>query len=215
MADVKTVRHDMRQLTRSTYARGVKILQKRDPVLGKVVSEYGVPPMWEREPGFPTLLRIMLEQQVSLASAKAVFDKTAAASNRLDPGQFLQFSDASLKRFGFSRQKIGYGRNIAEALRRGELRLEQLGRMSTLSVREELMKIKGIGSWTADIYILMALGRQDAWPSGDLALATGVQELKCLRSRPSPEKLEILSRRWIPWRSVAARIIWHYYLNHR
>ncbi len=214
-ADVGTPDADRSILTESSYAKGLKILRKRDPDLRKVIAEHGNPPMWDREPGFPALLRIMLEQQVSLASAKAAYDKTVAASPRLDPRQFLTFSDSTLKGFGFSRQKTGYGRNIAEAILSGNLRLDRFVTMGTPAIREELMKIKGIGSWSADIYILMALRRRDAWPSGDLALAAGIQELKRLPRRPSPEKLEHLSLSWRPWRSIAARIIWHYYLNNR
>jgi DNA-3-methyladenine glycosylase II len=204
---------DFRSLTETSYSEGLKFLQRHDRDLARILLKHGTPPMWKRKPGFSTLLQIILEQQVSLASAKAAHRKVYKAANRLDPVHFLRFSDSELKGFGFSRQKISYGRNLARAIVSCELRLKSLQRMGTTAIREELMKIKGIGLWTADIYILMALLRQDTWPGGDLALAIGVQKLKGLRSRPSAEKLERISRKWRPWRSVAARIIWQYYLN--
>ena len=204
---------DLKRLTRSSYTSGLKYLRRKDRDLARIIAKHGNPPMWVRRPGFPTLLWIILEQQVSLASARAAFNKLLNASKPLSPSHFLTFNDSVLKRFGFSRQKTAYGRNVARAIISGELRLHKFGQMNTQAIREELMKIKGIGIWTADIYILMALRRQDVWPSGDLALAVGVQKLRRMRNRPSPMQLERMSLKWQPWRSVAARIVWHYYLN--
>jgi DNA-3-methyladenine glycosylase II len=169
--------------------------------------------MWAREPGFATLLYIILGQQVSLASADAAYDRLSEEVSPLTPDRFLKLSDATLKIIGFSRQKTAYGRNLARAIVRGNLSLHQLSMVKDSVVRSELTKIKGIGPWTADIYLLMALRRRDVWPTGDLALASAVQRIKRLRSRPTPEELETLSANWKPWRAVAARLLWHYYLS--
>ncbi len=169
--------------------------------------------MWEREPGFPTLLRIILEQQVSLASAKAAFDKLLRVASPLTPEKFLQIGDADLKVAGFSRQKTGYGRNLARAIVSGSLDLHKLESLHDDDARTELVKIKGIGRWTADIYLLMAMRRPDVFPSGDMALAAALKRVFGLRSLPKPERLEAMSAAWRPWRAVAARLLWHYYLS--
>jgi DNA-3-methyladenine glycosylase II len=169
--------------------------------------------MWSREPGFPTLIHIILEQQVSLASAKAAHDRLLAAASPLTPQRFLELDDARLKLIGFSRQKTAYGRHLAQSIVSGRLSLESLGALDDDAVKSELMKVKGIGSWTADIYLLMALGRRDAYPSGDLALAVAAREAKRLDARPTAQELEAVGEPWRPWRAVAARLLWHYYLN--
>ncbi len=169
--------------------------------------------MWAREPGFSTLLHIILEQQVSLASARAAHTRLIDLASPLTPQRFLELDDVALKAAGFSRQKTGYGRNLARAIVEGSLDLDALGSMDDAAVRSELVKIKGIGRWTADIYLLMVLRRPDIWPVGDLALAVAAQKVKRLRSRPAPERLDGISVQWKPWRAVAARILWHYYLS--
>jgi DNA-3-methyladenine glycosylase II len=193
--------------------RAVRLLARRDPDLGHVVRRFGAPPMWAREAGFSTLLHIILEQQVSLASARAAHNKLLAAASPLTPQCFLDLDDATLKAVGFSRQKTGYGRHLAQWLVEGKLDLHALHTMSDDDVRSELIRIKGIGQWTADVYLLMVLRRPDIWPTGDLALAVAAQSVKRLKSRPSPQMLEQLGRAWRPWRAVAARILWHHYLS--
>jgi DNA-3-methyladenine glycosylase II len=169
--------------------------------------------MWAREPGFPTLIHIILEQQVSLASARAAYDRLLAAASPLTPDRFLELDDAQLKRIGFSRQKTAYGRELAGAILGGRLDLAGLETLDDADVRSELTGIKGIGPWTADIYLLMALRRPDVWPSGDLALASAAQRVKRLAARPTPDELDTLGADWAPWRAVAARLLWHYYLS--
>jgi DNA-3-methyladenine glycosylase II len=169
--------------------------------------------MWAREPGFPTLVHVILEQQVSLASAKAAFDRLRQAVPILTPAEFLKLDADTLKQVGFSRQKTRYCRILAHAITDGSLHLEWLEGMDDNRVRAELLKITGIGRWTADIYLLMALRRPDVWPTGDLALRAAVQRVKRLQSRPTSEELEALSELWKPWRAVAARIFWHHYLS--
>jgi DNA-3-methyladenine glycosylase II len=122
-------------------------------------------------------------------------------------------SDAELKAVGFSRQKAAYGRGLAHTLLDGRLDLSSLANLDDAAAKSRLMAVKGIGSWTADIYLLMVLRRPDTWPSGDLALASALQRVKRLRSQPTPERLERAGRSWKPWRAVAARILWHYYLS--
>ncbi len=199
----------------SAHAKAVQELTKRDKDLATVVKRYGTPPLWVREPGFPSLIYIILEQQVSLASAKAAFDRLNGAARPLTPGRFLKLSDAELKSIGFSRQKTRYARLLAMEIQKRRLDLRAMHALPDDAARERLLALKGIGPWTADIYLLSALRRPDIWPVGDLALATAVQEVKRLRKRPSPERLEKMSAPWRPWRAVAARLFWHHYLSKR
>src|SRR5215470_3180790 len=202
-------------LSEEAFSEGVSFLTGRDEHLAEVVASYGQPPLWVREPGFPTLVYIILEQQVSLASAKAAFDRLKAATNPLTPKRFLKLTNAELLRIGFSRQKTLYTRLLADSLARRYFDLRDLHHLHDDAARKMLIAFKGIGGWTADIYLLSALRRPDIWPVGDLALATGVQEVKRLRKRPSPNHLEKLSQPWRPWRAVAARLFWHAYLCKR
>ena len=202
-------------LNENIFAQGVRLLADRDAHLAEVVEKYGQPPLWIREPGFPTLVYIILEQQVSLASAKAAFDRLNAALRPLSPRGFLKLTDAELLRIGFSRQKTLYARLLADSLARRHFDLRYLHDLHDDTARKMLIALKGIGRWTADIYLLSALRRPDIWPVGDLALATAVQEVKRLRKRPSPEHLEKLSHPWRPYRAVAARLFWHAYLSKR
>ncbi len=202
-----------RSLTAASFRRGVSYLSKTDQDLARVVSELGAPPLWSRKPGFPTLVLIILEQQVSLASARAAFDRLQKAAGPLSPRRFLAFDDRQLKPIGFSRQKSRYCRELAAAIIRGGLDLEKLQDSEDSLARTRLMEMKGIGRWTADIYLMMALLRPDVWPSGDLALAAATQEVKGLPSRPGPEELDEIARPWRPWRAIAARILWHHYLS--
>jgi DNA-3-methyladenine glycosylase II len=202
-------------LNEDAFSQGVSLLAERDEHLANVVKTYGQPPLWVREPGFPTLVYIILEQQVSLASAKAAFDRLQAAVKPLTPKGFLKLNDGELLRIGFSRQKTLYTRLLAESLARRHFDLRYLHDLPDDSAHKMLIAFKGIGRWTADIYLLSALRRPDIWPIGDLALATAVREVKGLRKRPSPERLEALSAPWRPWRAVAARLFWHAYLCKR
>jgi DNA-3-methyladenine glycosylase II len=206
---------DLGPLNKRTLAQAVSHLAGLDSDLCKIAAELGPPPLWERQPGFQTLIHIILEQQVSLSSARAAFDRLLAVVAPLTPERFLLLNDAELKAVGFSRQKTSYGRCLAEALIRRDLDIDALNAMDDETVRSELMKIKGIGQWTSDIYLLMALLRPDVWPRGDLALAVAVRQVKRLGQKPTEEELSLISSEWQPWRSVAARLLWHYYLSCR
>ncbi|QDL11126.1 DNA-3-methyladenine glycosylase 2 family protein [Brasilonema octagenarum UFV-E1] len=200
-------------LTQETLARALMELASRDNDFAHVLETLGSPPMWNRIAGFPTLVRIILEQQVSLASAKAIYERLCAMVVRLTPENFLTLDDVQLKAIGLSRQKTVYTRALANAIVNGELDLVKLETMEETIIRTELKRIKGIGDWTVDIYLLMALQRPDVFPKGDLALAIALQKLKNLSVRPTPEQLEAIADNWRPWRAIAARILWHYYLN--
>jgi DNA-3-methyladenine glycosylase II len=202
-------------LTHASLAIAVVELAARDEDLAGIVGRYGPPPLWDRPPGFPTLLHIILEQQVSLASAKAAFERLTVAADPLTPERFLALTDTDLLLIGFSRQKARYGRALASAVRSGSLDLEGLVDGDDDDVRRALVAIPGIGSWTSTIYLLMVLGRPDVWPFGDIALAQAVMEVKGLDRRPSVAELGQIGEAWRPWRSVAARHLWHDYLSRR
>jgi len=203
------------RLSKEFFAQAVFELAQRDPDLALVLEKYGSPPLWVREPGFPTLVYIILEQQVSLASARALYQRLQEAVRPFTPTHFLKLTETEMRQLGFSRQKVHYTRLLADAIKRRQFDLQALHDLHDDHAREKLIALKGIGRWTADIYLLSALRRPDIWPIGDLALATAVQEVKRLRRRPSPDKLEKMSAPWRPWRAVAARLFWHAYLSKR
>ena len=200
-------------MTKKTFARALQHLCNNDPDLAHILTIPDPPVFWTRKPGFSSLIHIILEQQVSLASARASFDRLREAISPLTPDLFLELNDARLKSFGFSRQKAAYARNLAKAIVDGQLNLPGLDTMADKAVRAELIKIKGIGPWTANIYLLTVLRRPDIWPREDLALAVAAQKLKRLKARPTPQELENLSMVWKPWRAVAARRLLDYYRN--
>ena len=202
-------------LNAASLALAVEDLAARDPDLADIVARLGSPPLWDRQPGFPTLLHIVLEQQVSLASARAAFDRLRVVAEPLTPTRFLELSDTDLLAIGFSRQKARYGRALAAAVDSGALDLDGLDRLDDDDVQRALQAVPGIGPWTSTIYLLMALGRPDVWPVGDIALAVSVGEVKGLGSRPDAATMAELGEVWRPLRSVAARLLWHDYLARR
>jgi DNA-3-methyladenine glycosylase II len=201
-------------LTRKSLTLACEELSERDPILGRSYKLYGKPPMWSREPGFATLLQIILEQQVSLASAKACFDRLVARVGVVTPETLLNSTDVELRVDGFSRQKTTYARYLAESLVNKDIDLDVLHMMDDIGVGNELMRMKGIGRWTADIYLLMALRRPDIMPKGDIALHTAWHKLSG-DARPSADEFLVIAERWRPFRSVAARMLWHFYLSER
>ena len=202
-------------LTPTTLPNALADLTGRDPRLARLLADYGPPPLWARDPGFPTLVHIILEQQVSLASARAAYDKLVAIASPLTPDRFLELDDAELRIAGFSRQKTRYGRELAAAIASGRLDLDRINALDDEAARDALTRVKGIGRWTADIYLLLALRRPDIWPAGDLALAMAVQRAMGLTAAPAPPEMEAIAEAWRPWRAVAARLLWHYYLSNR
>jgi len=202
-------------LTSTRLLRGVKELITRDRDLARVVQRFGPPPLWARRPGFAALVRIILEQQVSLASARAAYSRLKAAAGRVTPHRIAKISDAQLRRYGLTRQKASYCKNLANCIVDRNLTLSHLLQLDDHEGRSRLLQVPGIGPWTADIYLLMVLRRPDVWPCGDLALAKAVQQVKRLHSCPTQEELQRIARAWAPWRAVAARILWHFYLSNK
>jgi DNA-3-methyladenine glycosylase II len=190
-------------------------LAKRDKDLSAVLHTYGPPPMWARKPGFSTLIQIILEQQVSLASAASMFRRLSQNISPFEPDRVLELGEAHLKMLGLTRQKTAYCIHLSECINANSLNLRALARMNDEDARAALMQVKGIGSWSADIYLLMVLRRPDVWPARDLALATAASSLKKLTRRPTPEDLFKMAEQWRPFRSVAARMLWQYYLAQR
>ena len=204
----------MRLIDETNLPRIAKKLGRQDEHLQIVIRKYGPPPLWAREPGFATLLQIILEQQVSLASAKACYNKLEKRVGKITPSNVLKSTDQHLKSDGFSRQKTAYARHLAEALVNKHIDLDVLHTLRDDAVRTELIKLKGIGQWTSDIYLLMAMGRPDVMPKGDIALHSAWHKLSGEPKPHADEFLEI-AERWRPYRSVAARMLWHFYLSER
>ena len=199
------------RLTSQSLAAGAEALAARDRHLGLIYDTHGVPPMWARRPGFATLLRIVLEQQVSLISARAMFVRLKANINPFIPETFIDRGEAYLRSLGVTRQKAHYAIQVAESFSHGHLKL--ISRLSDEDAHARLTSIKGVGPWTANIYLLMALRRQDIWPDGDIALASAAMRIRKMKQRPSFVELSRIADRWRPYRSVAARMLWQYYLG--
>ncbi|MEO8138093.1 MAG: DNA-3-methyladenine glycosylase 2 family protein [Gemmatimonadota bacterium] len=204
-----------RQLTNAALGIGTDVLCRRDPDLAAIVRRFGAPPLWGRRPGFQTLVRIILEQQVSLAAARTMYLRLMRRVGQISPASIEQLGISGLRGLGLTGQKAGYCHELAARLGAGELDLPSITRAPDHVGRQILLGIRGIGPWTADIYYLMALRRPDVWPHGDLALASVVASIKGMRSRPDAARLTRLAEQWSPWRSVAARILWHHYLSSR
>jgi len=166
--------------------------------------------MWGRQPGFRTLLRIILEQQVSLVSARSMFERLRSNIDPFEPQTFIECGEPYLRSLGMTRQKAHYAIQVAQAFTNGDLK--SISRLNDEEVHATLTRIKGVGTWTANIYLLMALKRPDIWPDGDIALATAVKKLRKLDDRPSFVELAKMAEHWRPYRSVAARMLWQYYL---
>lgn len=201
------------RLDEAQMALGVAELAAGDPDLAALAARYGSPPLWLREPGFPTLLHLILEQQISVAAARAMFERLKATLAPITPEGFLTLDDETLRACGFSRQKQRYARALAQDLAAGALDLDALHTMDDNAAHARLVALHGIGRWTANVYLLMALGRPDAWPAGDLALLVALQRVKQLPARPAEREAEALAEPWRPWRAVAARLLWCEYLD--
>jgi len=200
-------------LTQKSLALAARELAARDKTLAGILATYGNPPLWRRATGFQTLVHIILEQQVSLKSAKSMLVRLEGAIEPFTPLRFIELGDGYLRGLGVTRQKSAYLLHLADSILNGELSFTTLARMSDDEARLVLTRVKGIGLWSAGVYLLMAMRRADIWPAGDLALAVAMQDLKGLARRPGPEELERLAEQWRPHRAVAARMLWQYYLG--
>jgi len=200
-------------LNKRRHLAAVDELVRRDADLAVIVQRFGVPAFWSRPPGFATLVYIVLEQQVSLASARATFDRLAARLADFAPDAYLTLTDEALRACGVSRQKARYTRLIARAIIDGVLPIDRLGRYGDARVRNLLTAITGVGDWTADIYLMAALRRPDLWPVGDLAMVNAIREIKGSVVGADRRALLELGERYRPYRSVAAQLYWHHYLS--
>jgi DNA-3-methyladenine glycosylase II len=193
------------------WRRGLVALRDSDPAIARVLQEAGPPPLLLREHGFGTLLRAIVAQQVSAASARAIWAKVEAAVTPLTPEGFLALGETGVRALGFSRQKIDYGLGLARMIVEGRLDLRRLSKLDDEAAIAELVSIKGIGRWTAEVYLLFALGRPDIWPALDIALMTAAGKLRGLEGRPTPKEATAIAEAWRPHRSTAAILCWHDY----
>lgn len=203
----------IKPLNKRSLALAAGRLARSDKGLARLLRDDGVPPLWDRSPGFTTLVQIILEQQVSLVSAAAMFRRLVEQIVPFTPDRFFELGEPCLRSLGVTRQKASYCIHLALAIEEKRLDLEALNGMEDEDVADALMTLKGIGPWTASIYLLMAMGRPDVWPPGDIALAAGIKRLKRLRELPSRERQLAFAEKWRPWRSVAARMLWQRYLK--
>jgi DNA-3-methyladenine glycosylase II len=178
----------------------------------QIINEYGYAPCWSRKPTFSTLIHIILEQQVSLASAKAAFDKLQSYVSTISPENILRLSDEEMKACYFSRQKTIYARCLSEAVLSGSLDLESLVYKDDDTIRLALTKIKGIGNWTVDVFLMMCLHSPDIFPFGDIALVNSLKHIKQLPLHTTKETLVSVTASWKPYRTIAAYLLWHAYI---
>jgi DNA-3-methyladenine glycosylase II len=200
-------------LDETSFAAAAAQLCEADDRLAAIVERHGLPTFWAREPGLPTLVLLILEQQVSLASASAAYDRLVGRLGELTVAGILASTDEELRADGFSRQKARYVRALASALEDGSLDLDAVASLDDDGVRHALVALPGIGPWTAEVYLLSALRRPDTWPVGDIALQEAARRALGLEARPSPDELAEIGEAWRPHRASAARLLWHLYLS--
>jgi len=178
----------------------------------KIKDQYGIPPNWQRPQGFISLSKIILEQQVSLASAEAHFKKLSSYVKEFSPKEILKLSDEEMKTCQISRQKAKYLRELSTSIINKDLIFDELSKLSVNDVRKKLTSIKGIGNWTTDIYLMFCLQSKDIFPLGDIALINTIKELTKVKAHSGIVRL---TQRWKPYRSLAAYFLWYYYLKKR
>lgn len=215
LAETQSFTRIPRSLTYESLSRGAQALAGMDGDLGSILNRLGEPPLWARRPGFPALVRIILEQQVSLAAARTMYRRLYNHLGCMTAEGVYTLQVAGLRRLGLTRQKAGYCYGLAARILGGGIDLAAMARSPDNVGRSTLLAVPGLGPWSVDIYYLMALRRPDVWPQGDLALAAALNEVKRLRCLPTREEQEDLTSGWAPWRSVAARILWAHYLAAR
>jgi DNA-3-methyladenine glycosylase II len=190
-------------------------LSRKDKELKAIIKQHGYPPMWVRPATFQSLILFILEQQVSLASAYAAFKKLKQRIGFVTPSKILALNDTELRACYFSRQKIVYARELATAVKNKQLNLSKLTGKHEDDIRHELKKIKGIGDWTVDVYLMHALQRTDLFPLGDIALVNSLKEVKQLPRHTTKEEMLAIAEHWRPYRTIASMILWHAYIQKR
>lgn len=203
----------IQQFDRSNYQTICDQLASSDPELQKIIDTHGYPPFWSRPNSFESLVHIILEQQVSLASALSALNKLKERVQELTPARILLLTDEEMRTSYVSRQKSSYIRYLAEALLSGQLKLEELPHLPDEAVRAQLVALKGIGNWTADVYLMFALQRADIFPIGDLAAVNALERVKQLPANITQEEMLQITEQWQPYRTLAAMLLWHYYLS--
>ena len=188
-------------------------LASRDPDLATIIKGYGYPPLWSRLNTFETLVHIILEQQVSLASALSALNKLKDRVQELTPARLLLLTDEEMKACYCSRQKTSYIKNLAEALVSGQLDLKSLEDLPDEQVRSKLVALKGIGNWTADVYLMFVLQHADVFPIGDLAAVNALKRVKQLPPKTTREEILQVAEAWQPYRTIATMLLWHFYLS--
>lgn len=211
----KAIQSGQSLLDDAELSRVVQTLARMEPRFSGIVRRYGMPPLWPREPGFATLALLMLEQQVSLAQARTIFQRVVAAAGEMTPQAVRSLGIDGLRAIGVTRQKSAYLHALAEVLVEGDFDLQALHTLADDVAARQLDALRGVGQWTAQCYLVFALRRPDAFPAADLALMESTRSLWRLRARPSPEALLKRAEAWRPWRAVAARLLWHHYLSER
>ena len=200
-----------RKIPDESLRPALEALSLRDPDVAQAFKECGLPPVRSQEPGFDGLIRMIISQQVSVQSARAILERLLGQVGDITPENILALDDEGMKAAGLSRPKQRYARGLAADVLEGRLNLGQLPDLSDDEVIEQLIQVKGIGRWTCEVYLLFALQRQDVMPAADLALQEGMKILKGLSARPDPKEMYGLSETWRPYRSAAARFLWHFY----
>ena len=192
---------------------GVLHIIDRDPDFRQAIDVITPIPSRMRPAGFKPLVKIIVEQQVSIASANAIWGRLEKAITPFKPETLLSFSETRLRDLGLSKQKAVYCRALATSISEGVLSLTSLEQLDDLVAMDHLTQVKGIGRWTAEIYLIACLKRQDIWPAGDVALKVALQHLKKLDTRPSVQEMDLYAEKWRPYRTLAARILWRYYAD--
>jgi DNA-3-methyladenine glycosylase II len=210
----RPVEEDLSLYAPARLAEGIAALAG-EPVFAEILARAGPPRFRRRRNGFATLLHIILEQQVSIDAAAAMHRRLSEACRPLTPEAFLGLDDATLRLCGFSRQKAGYARNLAEKVRTGEFDFARLAEADDEDAQAALRSLKGIGRWSTEVYLIFALGRPDIWPAADLGLQIGARECLGLPERPGEPELRDLGEKWRPWRAVASCLFWQSYLHTR
>jgi len=190
-------------------------LARKDHDLKGIIREYGYPPMWTRPATFQTLILTILEQQVSLASAYAAFKKLREKIGYVTPAKILALTDEEMRAIYFTRQKMGYARELARAIQSRKLILKKLEPLHDEEVRAQLIQLKGIGHWTIDVYLMHALQRTDLFPLGDIALVNSLKLIKKLPPDISKEGMLKVAEPWRPYRTIAAMLLWHAYIKRK
>ncbi len=212
---IATLRPMVQNLDETTFREAVDLLVSEESAFATVIEEHGRPPFWSRPAGFSTLVWLIMEQQVSLESGAAMYRRLHGLLGAVTPETVAGSSESALRGIGVTRQKTAYLLELGQSVAGGDLDLDALAGMPLSEARDSLLGVKGIGPWTADVYLLSALRFPDVFPLGDRALQVGVGEVLGMTSAPDGDELELLSLPWSPIRAAAARIIWHAYLGSR